>query len=112
MGYAVGSGAAALSMLPGKIGDKIFRREDIESALEGVQCELALLEDYIIKSLPHAPMSNSNASDIALMAGQIQRPASDVVAILNSRGDWREISKAIDIPIDYIKLVKVAFNDK
>jgi len=89
---------------------RLLTKEEIENALESVQYELALQDESIIKALPHTPMSSSSAADISLIAGQIQRPVSDVVAILNSRGDWREIAKSMDIPIDCIQLVKVTFN--
>jgi len=102
LGYRVGRGV-------GTVG-RWLTKEEIENALESVQHEMALQDETITKLLPHTPMNGDNASDIAMMAGQIQRPASDVVAVLNSRGDWRELSKSMDMPFDYIQLVKVAFN--
>jgi len=87
----------------------IFTREEIENALESVQIDLAMQEDTIIKMKPHTPMSGDNAAHIAFVAGQVQRPSSDVVTILNSRGDWREMAKSMDIPIEIIQVVKVAF---
>jgi hypothetical protein len=104
LAYLTGRGA-------GRMGN-MFGKEDIESMLETVQCQIALQDDTIAKSVPHTPMIQSNATDLAMMAGQIQRPVSDVVAILNSRGDWREMSKSMDIPLDCIQLVKVTFNDQ
>jgi hypothetical protein len=104
LAYLTGRGA-------GRMGN-IFGKEDIEAMLETVQCQIALQDDTIAKSIPHTPMIQSNATDLAMMAGQIQRPVSDVVAILNSRGDWREMSKSMDIPLDCIQLVKVTFNDQ
>ena len=89
--------------------ERWLSKEEVQKALEAIQCELALQDENIVKSLPHTPMSSSNASDISLIAGKIQRPVSDVVAILNSQGDWREMSKSMDIPLDCIQLVKVAF---
>ena len=44
-----------------------------------------------------------------MIAGVVNRPVSDVVAILNSRGDWREMSKSMDVPLDVIQVVKVVF---
>ena len=102
LGYRVGQGV-------GTVG-RWLTKEEIENALESVQHEMALQDETITKLLPHIAMNGDNASDIAMMAGQIQRPASDVVAVLNSRGDWRELSKSMDMPFDYIQLVKVAFN--
>ena len=87
----------------------IFTREEIENALESVQIDLAMQEDTIIKMKPHTPMSGDNAAHIAFVAGQVKRPSSDVVTILNSRGDWREMAKSMDIPIEIIQVVKVAF---
>jgi len=104
LAYMTGKGA-------GHAGN-VFGKEEIESMLETVQCQLALQDETIAKAVPHTPMIQSNAIDLAMMAGQIQRPVSDVVAILNSRGDWREMSKSMDIPLDCIQLVKVIFNGK
>ena len=101
IGEALGSGAASVANL--------FTREEIQNALETVQIDMALREDAIVKMLPHNQMDSTKGSDIAFMAGQIQRPSSDVVTILNSKGDWREMSKSMDVPLEVIQLVKVAF---
>ena len=101
LGYALGAGA-------GKIAN-IFTREEVEDALESVQMQMALQNDAVVKMLPHVSMNPNKATDIAFVAGSIQRPASDVVAILNSKGDWREMSKSMDVPLDVIQLVKVVF---
>ena len=101
IGEALGSGAASVANL--------FTREEIQNALETVQVDMALQEEAIIKMMPHIQMDPSKSSDIAFMAGQIQRPSSDVVTILNSKGDWREMSKSMDVPLEVIQLVKVAF---
>ena len=101
IGEALGSGAAGIANL--------FTRQEIENALHTVQIDLALQNDTITKMIPHIPMDNHSIADISFMAGQVKRPASDVVTILNSRGDWREMSKSMDIPLEVIQLVKVAF---
>jgi hypothetical protein len=101
IGQALGSGAASVANL--------FTREEIQDALESVQVDMALQDQTIIKMIPHISMDPSKGSDIAFMAGQTKRPASDVVAILNSKGDWREMSKSMDVPFEVIQLVKVAF---
>ena len=101
LGYALGAGA-------GKVAN-IFTREEVENALESVQMEMALQNDAVVKMLPHVSMNPNKATDIAFVAGSIQRPSSDVVAILNSKGDWREMSKSMDVPLDVIQLVKVVF---
>jgi len=87
----------------------MFGKEDIENALESIQKEIALKDENITKALPSTPMSISNTAHISMMAGQVQRPASDVVTVLNSRGDWREIAKSTGMPHDYVQLLKVAF---
>ena len=101
IGEALGGGAAKVANL--------FTREEIANALETVQIDIALQNDTIIKMIPHLPMDNHSIADISFIAGQVKRPASDVVAILNSRGDWREMSKSMDVPLEIIQLVKVAF---
>ena len=101
IGEALGGGAAKVANL--------FTREEIANALETVQIDLALQNDTITKMIPHISMNNHNIADISFMAGQVKRPPSDVVAILNSRGDWREMSKSMDVPLEVIQLVKVAF---
>ena len=77
IGQALGSGAASVANL--------FTREEIQDALESVQVDMALQDQTIIKMIPHISMDPSKGSDIAFMAGQTKRPASDVVAILNSK---------------------------
>ncbi len=101
IGYALGSGA-------GKVAN-IFTREEVENALESVQMEMAMKDAIVTKMQPRIAMNPNKATDIAFMAGQTQRPASDIVAILNSKGDWREMSKSMDVPLEIIQLVKVAF---
>jgi len=101
IGQALGGGAAKVANL--------FTREEIAHALETVQIDIALQNDTITKMIPHIPMNNHSTADISFMAGQVKRPASDVVAILNSRGDWEEMSKSMDVPLEVIQLVKVAF---
>ena len=101
LAYLTGRGA-------GRLGN-IFGKEDIEGMLEQVQCQLALQDESIVKAIPHTPMQKSSATDLAMMAGVVNRPVSDVVAILNSRGDWREMSKSMDVPLDVIQVVKVVF---
>ena len=101
LAYLTGRGA-------GRLGN-IFGKEDIEGMLEQVQCQLALQDESIVKAIPHTPMQKSSATDLAMIAGVVNRPVSDVVAILNSRGDWREMSKSMDVPLDVIQVVKVVF---
>ena len=86
-----------------------FTKEEIEMALENVQYDMAMQNENIVKMLPNVNMQYDNARDITMMAGKIHRPSSDVVAILNSKGDWREMAKSMDIPVEYVELVKVSF---
>ena len=51
---------------------------------------MALQNDAVVKMLPHVSMNPNKATDIAFVWLN-QRPASDVVAILNSKGDWRDV---------------------
>ena len=99
LGYGIGTVAGWLT------------KEQVENALESVQIEMASQDENILKLLPHSPMCNNNATDIALMASKIQRPPSDIITVINGRGDWREMSKSLDIPFDYIQLIKVSFNE-
>jgi len=101
LAYGTGYGVGTLG--------RMFGKEDIENALESIQKEIALKDENITKALPSTPMSISNTAHISMMAGQVQRPASDVVTVLNSRGDWREIAKSTGMPHDYVQLLKVAF---
>tara|TARA_R110000824_G_scaffold3689_4_gene17443 strand:+ start:6892 stop:8898 length:2007 start_codon:yes stop_codon:yes gene_type:complete len=103
-GMGLGAGAAGLG--------RLFGKEDIEKALEGIQKEIALQDENIVKALPATPMSISNTAHISMMAGQIQHPVSDVVTVLNSRGDWREIAKSMGMSHDYVQLLKVAFRNE
>lgn len=104
LAHALGRGA-------GHLGN-IFGKEEIEVMLEDVQCQIALQDENITKSITQTTMVPTNASHLALAAGKVGRPVTDVVAILNSRGDWREMSKAMDIPLNEIQLVKVMFHER
>jgi hypothetical protein len=84
-------------------------KQQIEDMLESVQCDLAKQDDHVAKMIPYTQLKSDSAADIAFMAGQLERPPSDVVTILNSRGDWREMAKSMDVPIEIIQVVKVAF---
>lgn len=84
-------------------------KQQIEDMLESVQCDLAKQDEQVAKMIPYTQLKSDNAADIAFMAGQLERPPSDVVTILNSRGDWREMAKSMDVPIEIIQVVKVAF---
>ncbi len=104
LAHALGRGA-------GHLGN-IFGKEEIEVMLEDVQCQIALQDENITKSITQTTMVPTNASHLALAAGKVGRPVTDVVAILNSRGDWREMSKAMDIPLNEIQIVKVMFHER
>ena len=92
----------------------IFRRSDefkneIETYIEDVQMEMAktVIEDYhdIRK------MDMDNPLDIAILGSRIQRPTNDVLSILHTRGDWRNIAKSFDVSHRDVQLVKVALNE-
>ena len=92
----------------------IFRRSDefkneIETYIEDVQMEMAktVIEDYhdIRK------MDMNNPLDIAILGSRIQRPTNDVLSILHTRGDWRNIAKSFDVSHRDVQLVKVALNE-
>ena len=106
IGELIGSGAGRVANWFNK---EDISKQQIEDMLESVQCDLARQEEQITKMLPHTQLKKESATDIAFMAGQLERPSSDVVTILNSRGDWREMAKSMDVPIEIIQVVKVAF---
>ena len=81
---------------------------DIESYLEMVQLELA---KSTIEDIYDVPSFDINSpTDIAMMGAHIQRPTPDVISILFTKGDWRNIAKMMGIEHEKVQMVKVAFS--
>ncbi len=81
---------------------------DIESYLEMVQLELA---KSTIEDIYDVPTFDINSpTDIAMMGAHIQRPTPDVISILFTKGDWRNIAKTMGIEHEKVQMVKVAFS--
>ena len=81
---------------------------DIESYLELVQLELA---KSTIEDIYDVPNFNINSpTDIAMMGAPIQSPTPDVISILFTKGDWRNIAKTMGIEHEKVQIVKVAFS--
>ena len=92
-------------------GDTSVSKSDasqIEEYLEMVQMELAkaTIEDKF--DVPD--FSVESPTDIAMMGAHIQRPTTDVIGILFTKGDWRNIAKTMGIEHEQVQLVKVAFS--
>ena len=92
-------------------GDTFVSKSDasqIEEYLEMVQMELAkaTIEDKF--DVPN--FSVESPTDIAMMGAHIQRPTTDVIGILFTKGDWRNIAKTMGIEHEQVQLVKVAFS--
>ena len=89
----------------------ILRSEDanhIEDYLENVQLELA---KAVIEDTYDVPTFDINsATDIAMMGAHIQRPTADVISILFTKGDWRNVAKTLGIDHEKVQMVKVAFS--
>ena len=90
----------------------ILRSEDanqIEQYLENVQMEIAkaVLED----SYDVPTFDINSPTDIAMMGAHIQRPTADVISILFTKGDWRNIAKTIGVQHEQVQMVKVAFHE-
>jgi hypothetical protein len=81
---------------------------DIESYLEMVQLELA---KSTIEDIYDVPTFDINSpTDIAMMGAHFQRPTPDVISILFTKGDWRNIAKTMGIEHEKVQMVKVAFS--
>lgn len=89
----------------------ILRSEDanqIEEYLENVQLELA---KAVLEDVYDVPAFDINSpTDIAMMGAHIQKPTADVISILFTKGDWRNIAKTIGIEHEQVQMVKVAFS--
>ena len=89
----------------------ILRSEDanhIEDYLENVQLELA---KAVIEDTYDVPTFDINsATDIAMMGAHIQRPTADVISILFTKGDWRNVAKTLGVDHEKVQMVKVAFS--
>jgi|9_EtaG_2_1085328.scaffolds.fasta_scaffold02756_2 hypothetical protein len=89
------------------MGKSAGEKEMVETYLERVQLDLAKTE--IVGS--KAKLNPQSTFDISLMAGQINKSSSEVVAIINSRGDWRKIAKSFNVPHEEVQKLKVIFNE-
>jgi len=81
-------------------------RNQIETLLEQVQIDIAKREI----SKVNQPMSPESPVDIAMFAADLNRPSSDVVSVIFSRGDWRNIAKAFNMAHEDVQKIKVTFN--
>ena len=92
-------------------GGQILRSEDanqLESYLENVQLEIA---KATLEDLTPVPSFDINSpTDIAMMGAHIQRPTADVISILFTKGDWRNIAHTIGVDHEKVQMVKVAFS--
>lgn len=92
-------------------GGQILRSEDanqLESYLENVQLEIA---KATLEDLNPVPSFDINSpTDIAMMGAHIQRPTADVISILFTKGDWRNIAHTIGVEHEKVQMVKVAFS--
>ena len=89
----------------------ILRSEDanqIEEYLENVQIEIA---KAVLEDIYDVPSFDINSpTDIAMMGAHIQSPTADVISILFTKGDWRNIAKMVGIEHQQVQMVKVAFS--
>ena len=81
-------------------------RDGIESLLEQVQMDIAKNEIGDV----NRHMSHESPVDIAMLAADMNRPASDVVSVIYSRGDWRNIAKSFNMEHHDVQRIKVTFN--
>lgn len=113
-----GQGRGLLSRLAGLLGkmsvdDIILRsddfRNDFEEYIEEVQLELA---KSLIDDTTHlGKLSVDSPIDVALLSSKVQMGTTDVISIFHTRGDWRQIAKAFNIPHENVQMVKVALYD-
>ena len=92
-------------------GGQILRSEDVnqlESYLENFQLEIA---KATLEDLTPVPSFDINSpTDIAMMGAHIQTPTADVISILFTKGDWRNIAHTIGDDHEKVQMVKVAFS--
>tara|TARA_R100000152_G_C6689338_1_gene121337 strand:- start:142 stop:501 length:360 start_codon:yes stop_codon:yes gene_type:complete len=81
---------------------------NIEEYLEVVQLELAKATIEDLYDVPDFDIDSP--TDIAMMGAHIQRPTTDVIGILFTKGDWRNIAKTVGVKHEQVQLVKVAFS--
>ena len=56
-------------------------------------------------------LSVDSPIDVALLSSKVQMGTTDIVSIFHTRGDWRQIAKAFNIPHENVQMVKVALYD-
>ena len=92
----------------GLFGKSESEKEQIEHYLEQVQIDIAKAELLLQNN---AQMNPESPIDISLVAGRLNKSSSDITAIINSRGDWRNIAKSFNVPHEVVQEVKVIFHE-
>ena len=92
----------------GLFGKSESEKEQIEHYLEQVQIDIAKTELLLQNN---AQMNPESPIDISLVAGRLNKSSSDITAIINSRGDWRNIAKSFNVPHEVVQEVKVIFHE-
>ena len=84
-------------------------KDRLIKAVEILQIEDAKKDDEIIKHVSNMNMSSRSTDDIHLIAQKMDIAPIDVHTILNTKGDWKRISKRYGYQDEVVKVVKVSF---
>ena len=97
------------TLLPGvKKSEDINDVEKVREVLEMVQIDIAKSEGFTKKG----HLSIHSYPDVMSIASNMRRPASDIVTIVESRGDWRSVAKSWGMPHTDVQTIKVMFYDE
>ena len=77
----------------------------LKNMLEDVQMRIAKEEISTPK------LSIHSMTDVNAVANQMNRPPSDIITIVHSRGDWNSLAKSFSLRHDEIQTVKVMFDE-
>jgi len=77
----------------------------LKNMLEDVQMRIAKEEISTQK------LSIHSMTDVNAVANQMNRPPSDIITIVHSRGDWNSLAKSFSLRHDEIQTVKVMFDE-
>ena len=91
----------------GFFGKEDTEKSQIENLLEQVQIDIAKNEI----SEPNRIMKSDSPIDVSIVAGEMNKASSDIIGIIFSRGDWRNIAKSFGVQHTDVQQIKVMFNE-
>lgn len=77
----------------------------LKNMLEDVQMRIAK------ENISTQKFSINSVNDVNAVANQMNKPPSDIITIVHSRGDWNSLAKSFSLRHEEIQTVKVMFDE-